>query len=88
MCRTAGLRAFELDAADLPGAASNASNWPAPSPARRRSNLQAVLVRTDRLENAALLDAWLRRVEAPVAVDVELAPPPTASTVIASPRPR
>jgi hypothetical protein len=31
----------------------------------------ALLVRTERLENGALLEAWLRRVRAPVAVDVE-----------------
>ena len=31
----------------------------------------ALLINTDRLENAALLEEWLRRVSAPVAVDVE-----------------
>jgi hypothetical protein len=71
MCRTAGLHAWELDAADLPETATDrerlaraftreAALWPA-----------ALLVKTDRLESAPVLDAWLRRVTAPVAVDVE-----------------
>ncbi len=69
MCRTAGLHAWALDAGDLPEAAADrerlaraytreAALWPA-----------ALLVQTDRLENAALLEAWLRRVNAPVAVE-------------------
>ena len=72
MCRAAGLHAWLLDAADLPEAAADrerlaraftreAALWPA-----------ALLVRTERLENALLLDAWLRRVNAPLAVDVEI----------------
>ncbi len=70
-CRIAGLHSWVLDAADLPEAAADrerlaraftreAALWPA-----------ALLVKTDRLESAPLLDAWLRRVTAPVAVDVE-----------------
>ncbi len=71
MCREAGLHAWVLDSADLPDSPAErerfaraytreAALWPA-----------ALLVRTGRLENAALLDAWLRRVTSPVAVDVE-----------------
>jgi hypothetical protein len=71
MCRAAGLHAWVLDAADLPEAAiererlaraftREAALWPA-----------ALLVRTERLESAPLLEAWLRRVNAPVAVEVE-----------------
>lgn len=71
MCRTAGLHAWELDAADLPETATErerlaraftreAALWPA-----------ALLIKTDRIESAPVLDAWLRRVTAPVAVDVE-----------------
>jgi hypothetical protein len=71
MRRGAGLDAWLLEAGDLPEAAADreqlaraytreAALWPA-----------ALLVRTERLENAALLEAWLRRVSAPVAVDVE-----------------
>jgi hypothetical protein len=71
MCRTAGLHAWVLDAADLPERAADreqlaraftreAALWPA-----------ALLIKTERLESAPLLDSWLRRVAAPVAVDVE-----------------
>jgi hypothetical protein len=67
----AGLDAWTVEAGDLPEAAADreqlaraytreAALWPA-----------ALLVRTERVENAALLEAWLRRVSAPVAVDVE-----------------
>lgn len=70
-CRIASLHSWVLDAADLPEASTDrerlaraftreAALWPA-----------ALLVKTDRLESAPLLDAWLRRVTAPVAVDVE-----------------
>jgi len=70
-CRIAGLHSWVLDAADLPEAPTDrerlaraftreAALWPA-----------ALLIRTDRLESAPVLDAWLRRVTAPVAVDVE-----------------
>ena len=71
MCRVAGLHSWVLDAADVPEAAADrerlaravtreAALWPA-----------ALLVKTDRLEAAPLLDAWLRHLPAPVAVDVE-----------------
>ena len=71
MCHRTGLHEWVLDAGDLPDMAAErerlaraytreAALWPA-----------ALLVRTERLENAALLEAWLRRVSAPVAVDVE-----------------
>jgi hypothetical protein len=70
-CRIAGLHCWVVDAADLPEAATDrerlaraftreAALWPA-----------GLLVKTDRLESAPVLDAWLRRVTAPVAVDVE-----------------
>ncbi|MGH9606921.1 MAG: ATP-binding protein [Terracidiphilus sp.] len=71
LCRRVGLHAWVLDAGDLPEAAADrerlaraytreAALWPA-----------ALLVRTERLENAAILEAWLRRVSAPVAVEVQ-----------------
>jgi hypothetical protein len=71
MCRAAGWRGWMLDAADLPEPAGDRERlaqaytresalWPA-----------ALLVKTARLENPALLQAWLSRVDAPVAVDVE-----------------
>ena len=71
MCREGGLHAWVLDSADLPESAAErerlaraytreAALWPA-----------ALLVRTERLENTGLLDAWLRRVASPLAVDVE-----------------
>lgn len=69
--RAAGLDGWALEGGDLPEAAGEreqlaraytreAALWPA-----------ALLVRTERLENPAPLEAWLRRVSAPVAVDVE-----------------
>lgn len=69
VCRAAGLHAWELDAGDLPESATErerlaraytreAALWPT-----------ALLVRTERLENAQALEAWLRRVNAPVAVE-------------------
>jgi hypothetical protein len=72
LCREAGVRGLTLDAADLPvdaaererlarGLTREAALWPA-----------ALLVKTVRLENAGLLQAWLERVNAPVAVEVEL----------------
>jgi hypothetical protein len=71
MCRAAGWHGWVLDAGDLPEAAGErerlaqaytreAALWPA-----------ALLVRTERLEHATLLEAWLRRLNAPVAVEVE-----------------
>jgi hypothetical protein len=71
MCQVAGLHTWVLDAADLPEASADrerlaraftreAALWPA-----------ALLVKTDRLEAAPSLDAWLHRLPAPVAVDVE-----------------
>jgi ATPase family associated with various cellular activities (AAA)/Winged helix domain, variant len=71
MCGAAGLHAWVLDAGDLPETVAErerlaraytreAALWPA-----------ALLVRTERLENAALLEAWLCRVSAPVAVEVQ-----------------
>ena len=71
ICRIAGLHGWVLDAADLPEAAADRERlaraftretalWPA-----------ALLVKTDRLDVAPLLDAWLRRIPVPVAVDVE-----------------
>jgi hypothetical protein len=72
LCREAGVRGLALDAADLPADPSDrerlaraltreAALWPA-----------ALLVKTGRLENVSLLQAWLERVNAPVAVEVEL----------------
>jgi ATPase family associated with various cellular activities (AAA) len=71
MCREAGLHAWVLDSGDLPDAPADRERlaraytrecalWPA-----------ALLVRTGRLEQPAALEAWLRRVTPPVAVDVE-----------------
>ncbi len=71
LCRMAGLHPWVLDAADLPEAAADrerlaraftreAALWPA-----------ALLVKTERLEAAPSLDAWLRRLTGPVAVDIE-----------------
>ena len=71
MCRDAGLHAWVLDSGDLPDIPADRERlaraytrecalWPA-----------ALLVRTGRLEQPGTLEAWLRRVTPPVAVDVE-----------------
>jgi hypothetical protein len=75
LCRAAGVRAWTMDAADMPGNAAErerlaraftreAALWPV-----------ALLVRTARLENSQALAAWLERVDAPVAVEVEAGSP-------------
>ncbi len=71
LCKEAGVRALTLDAADLPSDPAErerlarmftreAALWPA-----------ALWVKTVRVENALMLQAWLERVHAPVAVEVE-----------------
>ena len=71
LCKEAGVRALTLDAADLPADPGErerlarmftreAALWPA-----------ALLVKTARVDNALMLQAWLERVHAPVAVEVE-----------------
>jgi hypothetical protein len=71
ICRQGGLHTWVLDSGDLPETSTDrerlariytreAALWPA-----------ALLVRTERLENPSLLQSWLGRVSAPVAVDVE-----------------
>ncbi len=71
MCREAGLHAWVLDSGDLPDTPADRERlaraytrecalWPA-----------ALLVRTGRLEQPGVLEAWLGRVTPPVAVDVE-----------------
>src|SRR5215472_6990264 len=75
MCREAGLHAWVLDSSDLPDAPADRERlaraytrecalWPA-----------ALLVRTGRLEHPGALEAWLRRVTPPVAVDIETGSP-------------
>jgi hypothetical protein len=71
ICRASGLHPWVLDAGDLPDAPADrerlaraytreAALWPA-----------ALLIKTDRLDDAPTLQAWLTRVNAPVAIDVE-----------------
>ncbi len=71
MCREAGLHAWVMNAGDLPDNAADrerlaraytreAALWPS-----------ALLIGTDRVEHPEMLDAWLKRINAPVAVDVE-----------------
>jgi hypothetical protein len=75
VCHETGVRAWAMDSADLPESASDrerlgrvftreAALWPV-----------ALLIRTARLENAQALAAWLERVDAPVAVEVEAGSP-------------
>ena len=71
MCRQAGLHAWAVDSEDLPenpgererlarAYTREAALWPS-----------ALLIRTERMERPEALHAWLRRINAPVAVDVE-----------------
>lgn len=75
MCRQARLHAWVLDAGDLPENAAErerlaraytreAALWPS-----------ALLVRTERVEHPEALQSWLRRINAPVAVDVDAGSP-------------
>ncbi len=75
LCQEAGVRAWAMDSADLPESAADRERlgraltresalWPV-----------ALLIRTARLENALTLAAWLERVDAPVAVEVEAGSP-------------
>jgi hypothetical protein len=75
LCRETGVRSWTMDAAELPEAAADRERlardltrefalWPV-----------ALLVRTARLENPLPLAAWLERVDAPVAVEVETGSP-------------
>lgn len=75
MCRIARLHPCVLDAADLPDAPAERERlaraftrevalWPA-----------ALLIRTERLDSAPSLDAWLHRLSGPVVVDVEAGSP-------------
>jgi len=75
LCRETGVRAWTLDAADLPDGPAErerlaraftreAALWPV-----------ALLIGTARIENSLVLEAWLKRVDALVAVEVEAGSP-------------
>ncbi|HWE85323.1 MAG TPA: AAA family ATPase [Terracidiphilus sp.] len=75
MCQQTRLHAWMLDAGDLPESPAErerlaraytreAALWPS-----------ALLVRTERVEHPEMLASWLRRVNAPAAVDVETGSP-------------
>jgi ATPase family associated with various cellular activities (AAA) len=72
ICRAAGLRAFALNAADIPTAPAEreqlARMW------TRESALAtaALYVRTENLEHVGNLSAWLELVEAPVGIEAAL----------------
>jgi hypothetical protein len=72
MCRAAGLHAWVLDTVDLPEIAADRERLARAYSREAALRPAALLVRTERLENAWLLESWLRRVSAPVAVDVEV----------------
>ena len=71
MCRAAGGHGWVIDAGDLPEAAGDRERLARAYTRESALWPSALLVKTDRLESAALLEAWLRRVNGPVAVDVE-----------------
>ena len=71
MCQQAGLHAWVLDAGDLP---DNAAERERLARAYTRESAlwpSALLVRTERVEHPEMLESWLRRVNAPAAVEVE-----------------
>jgi hypothetical protein len=75
LCREAKLRAWAIDSADLPGAAADRERL-----ARaftRESGLWpvALLVKTGHLESTRELEAWLERVDAPVAIEAAAGSP-------------
>jgi hypothetical protein len=71
MCRAAGWHGWVFDAGDLPESAGDRERLAQAYTREAALSPAGLLVKTERLENAALLEAWLRRVDAPVAVDVE-----------------
>jgi hypothetical protein len=71
LCGEAGRHAWVMDCADLPDAAPDRERLARTFTREAALGPAALLVRTGRLDNPALLEAWLDRVDAPVAVDVE-----------------
>ncbi len=70
MCRAAGWHSWVFDAGNLPETAADRERLAQAYTREAALSPAGLLVKTERLENAAALDAWLRRVVAPVAVDV------------------
>ena len=70
MCRAAGWQSWVFDAGNLPEAAADRERLALAYTREAALSPAGLLVKTDRLENAAVLQAWLRRVIAPVAVEV------------------
>jgi len=70
-CRQAGMRALSFDAADLPAGAVERETLARALTRESALSPTATLVRTARLENSSLLESWLTRVDAPVAVEIE-----------------
>ncbi len=65
------MRALSFDAADLPAGAVERETLARALTRESALSPTATLVRTARLENSSLLESWLTRVDAPVAVEIE-----------------
>jgi SpoVK/Ycf46/Vps4 family AAA+-type ATPase len=71
LCREAGVRAWSMDSADLPEGAADRERLARAFTRESALWPVALLIRTGRLENANALEAWLERVDAPIAVEAE-----------------
>ena len=71
MCARAEIHPWVLDAANLPDAASDRDRLARAVTRETALKPAALLVRTGRLQDVPALAAWLERLDAPVAVDVE-----------------
>jgi hypothetical protein len=75
LCRETGVRSWALDAADLPEVPAERERLARAFTRESALWPVALLVRTARLENPQTLSAWLERVDAPLAVEVEAGSP-------------
>ena len=75
LCREAGMRPWSLDAADLPDTTEERERLARRLMREAALSPLALLVQTARLDDPQRLAAWLARVDAPVAVDVEAGTP-------------
>jgi ATPase family associated with various cellular activities (AAA) len=75
ICRAANLRGWEMDAADLPREATERERLARAFTREAALGRLALLVRTAGLESPRDLEAWLARVDAPVAVEAAAGSP-------------
>jgi len=75
LCNSMSLRAFKLDCGDLPDGPAEREILARACTRELALENAALLVLTHRLEHSAALEAWLERIDAPVAVEVETGSP-------------